>query len=256
MHTYNGAEHLNPVLGQTFGMPDWVISSTTTIDLSLYRCVRDGWPGSGAEIDDKLFVGLRSTGITPTLITTPTEVADGNTDVFGASCAGSYVHVTADLATVVTADDVENYEGQTLELYFYDTSSDLAVCNAGGIPRPNNPACYETDFFLDKVELEVCTTQPIPPHEPGKATIGGPLRVFLSGAPQPKQGVRVWTYMQNGELLTTYSLHDSNYFFYNIDPGTYVIYSEYWDGPNLYSAFTTVSVGPDDSITDLSLLLR
>ena len=109
---------------------------------------------------------------------------------------------------------------------------------------------------MDNVELEVCTTQPIPPHEPGKATIGGPLRVFLSGAPQLKQGVRVWTYKQNGDLLTTYSLHDSNYFFYNVDPGEYVIYSEYWDGPNLYSAFTTVTVRPDETITDLSLLLR
>jgi len=120
----------------------------------------------------------------------------------------------------------------------------------------SDPNCYETDYRLDNVELEVCTTQPIPPHEPGKATVGGPLRVFIGGAPQPKQGVRVWTYKRNGELLTTYSLHDSNYFFYNVDPGEYVIYSEYWNGPNLYSVFTTVRVGADQTITDLSLLLR
>jgi hypothetical protein len=66
----------------------------------------------------------------------------------------------------------------------------------------------------------------------------------------------VWTYKQNGDLLTTYSLHDSSYYFYNVDPGEYVIYSEYWDGPNLYTAFTTVTVGPDETITNLSLLLR
>ena len=253
MHTYNGAEHLHPALGQTFGMPDWIISSTTTIDLSLYQCVRDGWAGSGAEPDDRLLVGLRSTGITPTLITTVTEVADGNTSVFGTSCEGYYTHYATDLVTAIMANP-EDYASQLLELYFYDTSSNLAVCNAGG--GPANASCYETDYFLDNVELDVCTTQPIPPHEPGKATIGGPLRVFLSGAPQLKQGVRVWTYKQNGDLLTTYSLHDSNYFFYNVDPGEYVIYSEYWDGPNLYSAFTTVTVGPDETITDLSLLLR
>lgn len=254
MHTYNGAEHLQPVLGQTFDMPDWIISSTTTVDLSLYMCVRDGWAGSGAEPDDQLMVGLRSTGVTPTLITTVTQVANGNTDVFGPSCEGDYANYSTDLATAITANP-EAYAAQTLQLYFYDTSSNLGVCNAVG-GGPGNASCYETDYFLDKIELEVCTTQPIPPHEPGKATIGGPLRVFLSGAPIPKPGVRVWTYMQNGELLTTYSLHDSTYAFYNVDPGEYVIYSEYWDGPNLYSAFTTVTVGPDDMITNLSLLLR
>jgi hypothetical protein len=254
MHTYNGAEHLHPVLGQTFDMPDWIISSTTTIDLSLYQCVRDGWNNSGAEPDDRLLVGLRSTGIAPTPITTATQVADGNTDVFGTSCEGDYAHYSTDLAAAIAANP-EDYASQTIELYFHDTSSNLAVCNdAGG--GPGNSICYETDYFLDNVELEVCTTQPIPPHEPGTATIGGPLRVFLTGAPLPRQGVRVWTYKQNGELLTTYSLHDSNYYFYNVDPGEYVIYSEYWDGPNLYTAFTTVTVGPDETITDLSLLLR
>jgi hypothetical protein len=97
----------------------------------------------------------------------------------------------------------------------------------------------------------------VPDPEPGKAyKVGGPLRVFIGGAPQPKQGVRVWTYQPNGELLTTYSLHDSTYFFYNVDPGEYVIYSEYWDGPNLYSAFTTARVSAGQNRDDLSLLLR
>ncbi|GAB4526497.1 MAG: hypothetical protein Kow0063_00810 [Anaerolineae bacterium] len=254
MHTYNGAEHLQPALGQTFDMPDWIISTTTSINLSFYQCVRDGWPGSGAEPNDRLMVGLRSTGVTPTLITTATQVANGNTTVYGPSCEGDYANYSTDLAAAMTANP-ELYQSQRLELFFYDTSNDLGVCNGPG-GGPANASCYETDYFLDEVELEVCTTQPIPPHEPGKATIGGPLRVFLSGAPIPKPGVRVWTYKQNGELLTTYSLHDSNYFFYNIDPGEYVIYSEYWDGPNLYSAFTTVTVGPDEIITNLSLLLR
>jgi hypothetical protein len=253
MHTYAG-KHLNPSLGQTFQMPEWIISSTTTINLSLYRCVRDGLAGSGAEPLDELLAGLRSTGITPTLVTTPTKVADGNTSIFGPTCEGSYTPFAVDLASLIQANP-EDYAEQTLQLYLYAPGNNQAVCNAAG-GGVSNPSCYETDFFLDNVEVEVCTTQPIPPHEPGKATLGGPLRVFLGGAPQPKQGVRVWTYQQNGQLLTTYSLHDSNYFFYNVDPGEYVIYSEYWDGPNLYSAFTTVTVGPDQTRTNLSLLLR
>jgi hypothetical protein len=255
MYTYITGAHQQPALGQPFDMPDWIISSTTSIDLSLYRCVRD-YTGSGAEPDDHLDVGLRSIGITPTLISTPTLVADGNTTDTGPCLSTDYTAYSTDLAAAIKAvgSNPEDYAGQPLELYLYDTSSDLSVCNAGG--GPSNSACYETDYRLDEVELEVCTRQPIPPHEPGKATIGGPLRVFIGGAPRPKQGVRVWTYKQNGELLITYTLHDSNYFFYNVDPGEYVIYAEHWEGSDLYSAFTTVTVGADETITNLSLLLR
>ncbi len=258
---FSGVENewYQPQLRQTFDMPDWVISGSTTIDLSFYLCVRD-FPGSSAEENDRLLVGLRT--LTPTLITTPTLVATGNTTESG-NCSGGYAsYPTTDLAkTVDPKYNPEQYAGQTLELYFYDTSNDLSVCQPpGGV---SNPACYETDFRMDNVELEVCTTQPDPPYEQGKVfKVGGPLRVFIGGAPQPKQGVRVWTYKRNGELLTTYSLHDSNYFFYNLEPGEYVIYAEYWDGPNLYSAFTTVTVRLEDAvgdppvITGLSLLLR
>jgi hypothetical protein len=184
-------------------------------------------------------------------------VADGNTTNSGPCSPGDFTPYSTDLAQAIKAagGNPEDYAGQSLKLFLYDFSNDLGICNAAG-GGPGNPACYETDYRLDNVELEVCTTQPIPPLEPGKAIIGGPLRVFLSGAPTPKQGVRVWTYKRNGELITTYSLHDSNYFFYNVDPGEYVIYSEYWDGPNLFSAFTTVTVGPGETITNLSLLLR
>jgi hypothetical protein len=257
MYTYRQQEpHHQPVLAQTFTMPDWVISSTTTINLSLYQCARD-YPGSGPEPDDHLNVGLRSTGNTPEFISDPILVADGDTANSSTCLPTDYTLFGSDLAEAVKAagGNTQDYAGQTLELYVYDTSSDPGTC------RPpngfNNPACYETHFYLDNVGLDICTSQPVPDPEPDKAyQVGGPLRVFIGGAPQPKQGVRVWTYKQNGDLLTTYSLHDSTYFFYNVDPGEYVIYSEYWDGPNLYSAFTTVRVQAGQSITDLSLLLR
>jgi hypothetical protein len=268
MHTYSGM-HLNPVLAQNFDMPDWVITPTigvspgdgTSINLSLWVCVRDGLAGSLEEPNDELLVGLQNP-IAPTFIATPTEVADGDTRVYGTSCTGGYTQFETNLVEAfLPGENVWDYRGQNLELRLYAPKNEIDP-NAPGYCDPfqpfiwTDPNCYETDFYLDTVELDVCTTQPIPPHEPGKATIGGPLRVFLTGAPLPKQGVRVWTYKQNGELLTTYSLHDSNYYFYNVDPGDYVIYSEYWDGPNLYTAFTTVTVGPDETITDLSLLLR
>jgi hypothetical protein len=256
MLTYS-FEYAQPKLWQAFVMPDWIISETTTIDLSLYVCVRD-IPAStnGGPEPDELMVGLRD--ITPTLISESRVVANGNTANSGPCLQGDYTlfstktPAVSDLATAIkqAGRNPESYAGDTLQLYFYDTGNSSCSGN------PSDPNCYETNYRLDSVELEVCTTQPIPPLEPGKAIIGGPLRVFLSGAPTPKQGVRVWTYKRNGELITTYSLHDSNYFFYNVDPGEYVIYSEYWDGPNLFSAFTTVTVGPGETITNLSLLLR
>jgi hypothetical protein len=256
MYTWVPGAHQQPVLAQPFTMPDWVISSTTTINLSLYQCVRD-MAGSGAEPNDHLNAGLRTTGGTPTLVTTPTLVADGNTANSGPCTPGDFGPYSTNLAAAMLAagNNPESYANQTLRLDLYDTSSNLSVCNGPG-GGPGNAACYETDYRLDNVELEVCTTQPIPPHQPGQATIGGPLRVFVGGAPQPRPGVRVWTYRQNGELLTTYTLHDSTYHFYNVEPGEYVIYAEHWDGPNLYSAFTTVTVGADQIISNLSLLLR
>jgi hypothetical protein len=192
-------------------------------------------------------------------------VANGNTANSGPCLQGDYTlfstktPAVGDLATAIkqAGRNPESYAGDTLQLYFYNTSNSSCSGN------PSDPSCYETNYRLDSVEFEVCTTQPDPPYEQSKVfKVGGPLRVFIGGAPQPKQGVRVWTYKQNGELLTTYSLHDSNYFFYNVEPGEYVIYSEYWDGPNLYSAFTTVTVRLEDAvgdppvITGLSLLLR
>jgi hypothetical protein len=261
MYTYITGAHQQPAIAQTFDMPEWIISSTTTINLSLYMCVRD-YPGSGAESDDHLDAELQT--ITSTRISDPVLVANGNTTDSGPCSPGDFAPYTTDLAAAIrtAGDNPEDYAKQSLKLFLYDFSSNLGICNAVG-GGPSNPACYETNYRLDNVKLEVCTTQPDPLYEQGKVfKVGGPLRVFIGGAPQPKQGVRVWTYRRNGELLTTYSLHDSNYFFYNVEPGEYVIYSEYWDGPNLYSAFTTVTVRLEDAvgdppvITDLSLLLR
>jgi hypothetical protein len=254
MYTYMPVAHQQPVLAQTFNMPEWVISSTTTIDLSLYTCARD-LPGSGAEPADHLNAELQT--VASTRVSTPTLVANGNTANSGPCAPQDFVPYSTDLAAAIKAAEgnPEDYAGQSLKLFMYDFSSDLGICNAAG-GGPFNPACYETDYRLDNVELQVCTTQPVPYLEPGKAIIGGPLRVFLSGTSVEKPGVPVWIYIQNSELLTTYSLHDSNYFFYNVEPGEYLVYSEYWDGPNLFSAFTPVIVGPGQTITNLSLLLR
>jgi hypothetical protein len=43
-------------------------------------------------------------------------------------------------------------------------------------------------------------------------------------------------------MLTTYTIQDSSYGLYLLDPGEYVIYAEWWEGPDLYNALTTVTV--------------
>jgi hypothetical protein len=258
MYTYRQQEpHHQPVLAQTFSMPAW-INPSTTIDLSLYYCVRD-YPGSGPEPDDDLYIGLRSTGNPPEPVFDPIWVADGDTADSGPCLSTDYTLFPSDWAQAMVdaGKDPQSYAGQPLELYLYDTSSDPSVCRP---PTAHlDPTCYETDFYVDEVALNVCTTQATPDPENGKAyRVGGQLRVFIGGAPQPKQGVWVWMYKADGSgnVLTTYSLQDSNYFFYNVDPGDYIIYSEYWDGPNLYSAFTAVRVSAGAGSDNENLLLR
>ena len=72
-----------------------------------------------------------------------------------------------------------------------------------------------------------------PPRDTG--TITGDLLVWIDGIPTAKQGVTVWAYQQNGAMLTTYSINESTYGFLPArDPGEYVLYSEWWEGSDLY----------------------
>lgn len=225
-----GSGFMRPWCYQQFTMPEW-ITSTTTMKLSLWKLVDlMGTP----EFTDTLRVALRTTGMTPTLVSTPTVVARGN--------EGSTEHYFGqwDLASAMIASGQNpiNYASQPLQLYFYDDSNALDCMTFG-------PNCFATRFYLDDVALEVCTSQPRPDPDPSKAIIKGSLRILQNGQRIPKQGVRVWAYRQNGAMLTTYSIHDSTYSFYGLDPGEYVIYSEWWDGADLYNALTTrrVSAG-------------
>jgi hypothetical protein len=222
-----GSGFKRPWCYQQFTMPDW-ITSTTTMKLSLWKMVD---PMGTPEYTDTLKVVLRTTGMTPTLVSTPTVVARGN--------EGSTEHYFGqwDLvpAMIASGQNPVNYASQPLQLYFYDDSNALDCMTFG-------PNCFATRFYLDDVALEVCTSQPRPAPDPSKAIIKGTLRILQNGQRIPKQGVRVWAYRQNGAMLTTYSIHDSTYSFYGLDPGEYVIYSEWWDGADLYNALTTRQV--------------
>jgi len=220
-----------PYAYQQFTMPDW-ITTTTTMNLSLWKSIN---ACGTSEITDTLWLVLRAPGSPPTVVSTRTLVARGNE---GYNFPDNYNFGQVDLAPTmrVVGYDPALYAGQPLQLYFYDDSNSLSCTSFG-------PTCFWTDFYLDDIKLEICTSQPVPEPDPTKATIKGSLRVWINGMPAAKQGVRVWAYRQNGPMFTTYTIHDSSYGFYLLDPGQYVIYSEWWEGSDLYNALTTVTVG-------------
>ncbi len=225
-----GVGFKQPYAWQQFTMADW-ITGTTTMKLRLRKSVNDQ---GTSEITDTLHAVLRTTGITPSVVSTPIVVAHGNQ---GFGFPDNYMYLETDLIAAMQSagQNPVNYASQNLQLYFYDTSNSTSCTHFGS-------DCFWTDFYLDNIELEICTTQPLPDPDPTKATITGDVRVWISGIPTAKQGVRVWAYRQNGAMLTTYTIHDSTYGFYLLDPGEYVLYAEWWEGPDLYNALTTLTV--------------
>jgi hypothetical protein len=156
---------------------------------------------------------------------------------------------SADLAAYFPAP-VETYAGRTL--YFQ-------------LEAPNPVDAGDSLFYTDQIKLDVCTTVKPPDPRPGKVRqLGGHVQVILEGVPVEMEGIDVWA-IQLPDGLTppdqldfqaTYSIQDSTYSFFNLNPGTYRIYAEVWVSGNMYSAATTVSVGAGDIVTnvDLSLL--
>ena len=226
-----GSGFKQPYTWQEFTMADW-ITDTTTINLRLWRSVNQ-WVTP--EVTDTLHMALRTTDMTPTLVSTPTVIARGDD---GFSFPDNYTYGEWDLvpAMLAASQIPANYASQPLQLYFYDDSNSPSCPTFG-------PTCFQTDFYLDDIELEICTSQLIPDPDPTKASIKGDLRVWIGGIPITKQGVRVWAYKQNGAMLTSYSLHDSSYGFYLLDSGEYIIYAEWWEGPDLYNALATIVTG-------------
>ena len=217
-----------PYTWQQFTMGDW-ITNTSTLKLSLWKSVDSA---EGDEVTDTLKVVLRTTEAVPTVVSTPTIIARGDQ---GAGFPDNYFSGEWDLLPAMRAlgNNPASFVGQNLQLYIYDDSNAPDCLNFG-------PNCFWTEFYVDDVSLELCTTQPVPAADPDKATIKGAVRVWINGIPVRKQGVRVWTYRQNGAMYTTYSIQDSTYGFYLMEPGDYVLYAEWWEGADLYTAMTGV----------------
>jgi hypothetical protein len=230
-----------PWARQDFIVPTF-ISPTQPVDLelsvSLYYLVPPQSVSPGRQEDELRMVIQDSGGnnVTQSLV-----VATGN-----AAERGKFQAYARDMSGLL---EWQNYVGEQLRFR-------LEVPNAGGQG--------DSRFYVDQVRYDICTTVQPPEPEPDKVQrLGGRVRVVLEGRPTEMAGIDVWaTQLPDGttppeelQVYTTTSLHDSNYHFFNLNPGRYRIYAEVWVSGNLYSAATTITVQAGDVVTNINLNL-
>jgi hypothetical protein len=227
----------HPWAYQLVTLPSEIVTDTE-LALSLYFLVEP--QGTPAREEDVLYVKLREAS-GEVDITSEIEIARGTASQ---SIWQQFTVNLADHALTSLAD----YAGEEVQLYFH---------------APNDDGNGTTEFYLDDVRLDACTTQPIPEIDPEKATVGGDVRVLLEGRPTEMEGVTVWAYRTDGgdcrpgePLCVTYSIHDSTYHFYNIEPGPYAIFAEVWVGSLSYTDLRTLTLAAGDVIEGEDLLLQ
>jgi hypothetical protein len=218
-----------PWLYQEFAMPDWVLTNTTAV-LNLKRGV--DWLGTPQ--NEPLYFYLRSTaGVT---LTTAVTVATGQDfPVLNPSSYNNnqWASFSTDVIPSMVAAGYNpiNFVNQKLQAYFISP----------------NPGTYSTEFYMDKITLDVCTTQPLP--SPVNTSLGGTVTVNQALRP----GANVWAYMTNGPVFSTYSIQDGTYHFYNLPAGTYLIYAEYWQSGTRFTAQTYATIPPSTVTKNLTL---
>lgn len=239
MHASNGfipcaSSELQPYLYQDVVIPTEIYTFSTFnvsgyyfVDRSTLECSA----GTVSDADDRLTLNMYN-GATPLLADQP--VIDGG------SPSGTWYPI--DIALSDAMADITTYAGQTVRLQ-WDGYNDTDIDG--------------TFFYLDDLNAEVCSSWPIPPDEPGTASIGGTVKTYgQNNIPVILPGADVWAYSQGGEILHTRSIHDGTYHFYNIPAGTYIIYAEAWMSGQLRTASTQVTVALGERNYNINLLLQ
>ena len=238
----------HPWIYQEFDMPSWVITPTvnggTSLNLTLHTAVNP----EGVDDPDPLLVSLQDqtgntlTEFSPITITTgatPPFIDPNNPDPNNSEWVLHTINVADGFSP---AASLLNYQSQRLRLYLNS-------------PNPNNTA--STRFYIDNVDLQVCTQQPVPSQYSTK--VAGDVRVFINGEPVEKPGVNVWIYAIDGSMSKTYTIQDSTFSFYDLpadNSGTqYILYAEYWEDNTFYSASTVIVLQPGQILDNISLLL-
>lgn len=198
------------------------------------------------------------TELDDTPLTTPATIGNGGPP---SADRGRFMAWSGDLAPLfVGGDSLLNHVGEEVLLWI-----DAPNVDNDGDGHEDG----DSEFFIDQVRCDICTTVQPPDPQPGTVRrLGGELRVLIEGFARPMEGVDVWamqlpdgiTPPQSLGYYTTYSIHDSTYNFYNLNPGTYRIYAQVWVSGVLYSASETVTI--DDppwggrEKTDVNLVLQ
>ncbi len=225
---------LQPYLYQDVEMPTEVFSFTTFvvnghyfIDKSSLECS----PG-GPDEDDVLYLRLQDTSGND-LMSAPLVITNGGT------ISRTWLEIESDLSPYL---DIESLAGQTVRLYW----------NAIHDQDYNG-----TFFYLDDLSAQVCTRWPIPDPVPGTATFGGLITTLNEQSIfTPVPGADVWAYARGGEVYRTRSIQDGTYHFYNIPPGTYIVYAQAIVNGEVRYATTEVTVGADERNDNVNLLLN
>ena len=204
--TFDGSFN-KPFFYQQFTMPSWVISSTTTFGLNMYRNVDS--LSSGDDANDQFYAVVSTSPVTATRVTSPTLIAQG-------TATGGWEVVNEALPPLASTN-LETYANQPLYIYFYNNSN--STCSSG--------PCHSTRYLFDDVQLTSCTTQPAPANV--TSLVQGSVTLHrLGGSSEKISGVKVWAYTEGGQLHQTFTDQFGNYKFYNLDPGEYIVYSEHF----------------------------
>jgi hypothetical protein len=225
--------HMQPWANQLVSVPPDVLVGTEGT-LTFWRLVQQDPESSAPDADDHLYLAVRSsTGVTNTA---GIPLAHGDTT------APVFRQTVISVETYLPGNRLADLAGQDIQLHFYgvhdgDTSG--------------------TNFYVDNVRFDICTTQPIPAEIDGTASFGGLVEVLLSGLPTKMgDGIQIFAYARGGALYATRTIHDSTYHFYNVPPGTYTIYADLWVGASLYTSTTEITVMSNERNYAVDLLLE
>ncbi len=226
---------LQPFLYQDVQLPTEIYSQSTLVVSGYYLVTGSSFECSTPDTpdaDDVLSLSLRE--LDGSTIVAPQNLLDGGTT------AEQWHPISIDLRTF--APNLPDYAGQTLRLQ-WDATNDTDV--------------EGTFFYIDQLSAQLCTSWPVPSEEAGTASFGGTITTRgENNVPTILPGTDVWAYAQGGDVLHTRSIQDGAYHFYNVPPGTYIIYAEAWVGGELRTVSTSVTVAADERKFDVNLLLQ
>ena len=245
--TIIGGQPRSPWIYQQISVPTWIITPTVnagaSFNLSLHVGINPEGTIEPSEPDELLVSLLDETG--SFTVTNPITVALDSDPVHlvpPVANNNGWVLKQFDLIQGFNQPaDVLNQRGQNLRLYF----------------EAPNSGTDSTRFYMDNVELEICSKEPAPANFSTK--VSGEIRALINGIPTPKPGIFVWIYAVDGSMQKSYTIQDSTFSFYNLpaatDGTTYILYAEYEENGTFYSASTILLLRPGQVKDDIALLL-